>query len=311
MRILHISNVSAKRCGTQNHAQQCSTALRRAGHAVIDWDGTYPVIYEKLQRDVPAYLPADANDYDVVHLNWHPASINHYTLEHFAGLDHPVLSVRLTDLPPWSGCPCLDAFTVRITAEPHALSTLVVPNPVVDWVEDLPAPNKEFTVGVTGVRKDGYQIVKDACAARGWQFNASDPATWLSIEDEIRRLARSTVNVCWYTGVRGVAGAPSTCLASRRPLLINHSPMLRHLINRENVWFHDPPGSSGVLGEALKKMFDLRHLLDRPARGFGRQHTTTTRVYVARGAEGESIPGDLSWTTAAARMVEHWKESRA
>ncbi len=287
MRILHISNVSAKRCGTQNHAQQGSTALRRAGHDVTDWDGHYPVIYEKLQRDVPAYLPSDANDYDVVHLNWHPASINHYVTEHFAGLTHPVLSVRLTDLPPWSGCPCLEAFTVRITAEPHELSTLVVPNPVVDWVDDLPPPNKAFTVGVTGVRKDGYAAVAYACSQHGWKFNASDPETWLSIEDEIRRLARSTVNVCWYRGVRGVAGAPSTCLASKRPLIINGSAMLRHLQKYRSVLLD----YSALPDNSLSILRDLWAV--------GRSHEAPLDAYE-----------DLSWTTAAARMVEHWKEAR-
>ncbi len=295
MRILHISNVSAKRCGTQNHAQQCSTALRRAGHDVTDWDGTYPVIYEKLQRDVPAYLPADANDYDVVHLNWHPASINHYITEHFAGLTHPVLSVRLTDLPPWSGCPCLEAFTVRITAEPHELSTLVVPNPVIDWVDDLPEPHTEFTVGVTGVRRDGYQIVKDVCARHGWRFNASDPKVWLSIEDEIRRLARSTVNVCWYRGVRGVAGGASTCLASKRPLIINGSPMLTHV--------------QGLKGQVVQAE-DLEKILQSVYDFW----TSCVRGHAGPGGmdlwQAPRIE-DLSWTTAAARMVTHWKEARA
>ncbi|KKK56402.1 hypothetical protein LCGC14_3064890, partial [marine sediment metagenome] len=183
-------------------AGRSQAALRRAGHEVDDWDGHYPVIYEKLQRDVPAYLPANANDYDVVHLNWHPASINHYLPEHFAGLDHPVLSIRVTDLPPWSGCPCLEPFTVRITAEPHELSTLVVPNPVVDWADEriaFPAPNEEFTIGFSGVRLDGYGVIKEICQAHGWALNESG-AEWLTIEDEIRRLARSTVNVCWYRG---------------------------------------------------------------------------------------------------------------
>ena len=182
--------------------------------------------------------------------------------------------------------PCPGPGRVRITAEPHDLSTLVVPNPVPDWVDDLPPPNDEFTVGITGVRGDGAAEVRAVCERHGWRLNASGKE-WLSIEDEIRRLARSTVNVCWYTGVRGVAGASSICLASRRPLIINHSPMLAHVRGLPGVW----------------QVEDLGKLL--------RWALESWQLYgTGRALAAQNIPYTLSWTTAAAKMIAAWEEAR-
>ena len=72
LKILHVSNHSRQRCGIANFGYQLSTALRLLGHSVTDWDAEYSTIYEKIQRQEPAYLPADVATYDVVHFNWQP-----------------------------------------------------------------------------------------------------------------------------------------------------------------------------------------------------------------------------------------------
>ena len=254
LRVLHPYNMTAGPCGIANFAQQWSTALRRAGCAVTDWNANYSVIHAREEaQEAGTYLPADAATYDVIIIGWHPAALNTYTADHF-----PVesrLCVYLHDLPPWSRCPFEDRANLLVTSEPHPTrKTLVLPYPIVDWVNDLPWPNAAFTVGWTGVRGDGQAELKAACATHGWQTNFSNPAVWLSIEDEIRRLARSTVNVCWYHEGRGTSGAASTCLASGRPLLINHSLMLRHLQNGGLV-----RRRSGTLAEALRPLATQWH----------------------------------------------------
>lgn len=290
MRVLLIYNATSRRCGNEQHGLQTAIALRRAGADVTVWDGTYETIYEKLQQNVPAYVPADLADYDVVHFNWHPASINHYNPEHFAGARF--LSVRLIDLPPHSWCPVEDRADFLIAAEPYEKADLIVPNPVVDWVTDLPEPDNEFTVGVSGVRGDGYLDVLQACLDHpSWRYNARTPDDpWLSIDDEVRRLARSTVNVAWYHGSRGVAGAPSMLLASRRPLLINYSPMLRHLANFDQV-LRTAAASPGAPLEQVERWW----------RTAGYLQTPEERAVDAAVA--------FSWSRAATRMLDAWQDA--
>jgi hypothetical protein len=301
MRVLNVGKFGGDlehgvRCGMSNFSVQTGIALRRAGAEVDNWDGDYSVIYAKIQRNEPAYLPADLSPYDVVHFVWHPITINHYTVAHWPTGPRPLCSLFLGDLPPHSGCPCLESFPFRVSALPHAiLSTpssrgLVLPYPIIDWVEDLPEPDPVFTVGYSGVRGDGRDLLQTICARHGWAFNASDPAQWLSIDDEVRRLARSTVNVCWYHEQQDIAGAPSTCLASRRPLLINRSAMLRHLFSYGDELYigectDADPGELGVRLLILESAWKLGVPLRRPF-----------RVLHAH-----------SWTTAARRLIREWE----
>ena len=285
MRVLHITNVSAGRCGVKNFGQMFTTAMRRAGCEVDEWDAEYSAIYARIQRGEPSYLPDNMDRYDVVHLNWHPITLNTYGTGHF---DHirGVKSIYLHDIPPHSGCPCLPAFSVRMTSEPSEISTLEVPYPICDWVDPktLPPPNEEFTVGISGVRRDGFDAVVEVVERNGWILNASEPDAWISQEDEIRRLAKSSVNVCWYHEGRGLSGTPAMMLGSRRPLLINNSPMLRHL--------------RGIEGVIYQPEHDLEYMLV--------QLQVTLDGWLT---SQQGVDSALSWSTYAPKVLAAWEEA--
>lgn len=275
LKVLHLWNMTAGRCGIRNFGNMFSIALRNAGCEVDDFDVCYPTLYA-----TGKYLPDNVQDYDVVHFNWHPITNNHYGAGHFTGI-HGVRSIYLHDIPPWSACPCLEPFQVRMTSEPSEISTLEVPYPIVDWVDPatLHTPGARFTVGISGVREDGFPAIRGICDSHNWLVNMSEPGAWLSIEDEVRRLSRSHVNVCWYHEARGLSGTPGMMLGSRRPLLINHSPMLRHLRDVHGVWQNDDLEKALMLFEA----------------------------FPVKGPQG--IDPTLSWSTYAQRILMAWEEA--
>ena len=298
MRVLLVTNFASQQCGISNYGHQMTYALTRAGCEVTEWDGNYSVIYEKIQREEPAYLPPDAASYDVIHFIWHPITCNHYLTLHWptAGA---LRSIMITDLPPDTGCPCLPPFHVRMAAQATDLLRtpqspgLAFPYPITDWVGDLPDPNPTFTVGWTGIRGDGRGVLEAICTQHGWAMNFTEPGVWLPLEEEIRRLARSTVNVCWYDASRGIAGAPMTNIASRRPLLLNSTPMFQHLspyrdeIYQEMVPQKDVGALERSLGEIAQAWAERRPL------------KIPSRVY-----------RELGWTRAAELMIHTWKEAR-
>ena len=273
MRILHVTTTVPK-CGIAAFGYELTTALRRAGAEVTHWPGDYPIIYER-----KTYLPADADSYDLVHFNWHPGVLGHYRPEH---LPKCPKSIYLHDLPPHSELDWVQECSVRLTSEPHPLSTLVVTYPVIDWIPDLPPPDPRFTVGFSGVRGDGLAYLLDLCPRYGWALNQS--TEWLSIEDEIRRLARSTVNVCWYASNRGRASAASHCLASRRPLLINSSSMFAHLFGYPELY-------------RSERGLDLREWLQNMEFTVQQGRPLNTTAAVAQ---------DMSWSKGAEAILSHW-----
>ncbi len=66
MRVLFVSNHEQERCGIAEYGRLHADALEANGIEVVRWSALYP-----------KYLPPDAEEYDVVHLNWHPGTINH------------------------------------------------------------------------------------------------------------------------------------------------------------------------------------------------------------------------------------------
>ncbi len=300
MKILHVANFSAGNCGIKNFALQTSTALRRAGCDVTDWDGHYSTIYAKIQRQEPSYLPLDADTYDVLHFTWNPLAINHYNIDHFGPLTHALLSIYLTDLPPYSACPAIDSFPIRVAAEEHPLihtprsNGCILPYPIIDWVDDLPPAPEAFTVGWTGLRGDGIGAAEEVCRRRGWATNFTDRTegrAWLSPEDEVRRLAKSTVNVCWYHEYQNIASAPSMCLASHRPLLLNGSAMFMHLSAYADELYLSVTHESSV--EALEEALHLVYL-----------HWQADRLRVPA-----TILTDLSWAYGAQKLIATWQEA--
>lgn len=243
MKILFISNLSTERCGVKEYGLHMAAAIRRAGHEVVEWDGTYSSVYHH------GYLPAAlvTAGYDLVHLNWDPQAINHYLPQHFNGTYYeaqptrgsgcPPLSLFLHDVPPNSTCPVYDIARWRFGFEPYQ-DVQVVPEAIPPTPTDLPepptSPPGHYVVGVTGIRSDpGMEMVRNVCQKAGWEFNAPlwwTGGPWLSAEDEIRRLARSHVNVCWYhASFRGKSMAANYCCAARRPLVLSGSSMFSAL----------------------------------------------------------------------------------
>lgn len=230
MKILLVSNFSDKRCGYQNFSVQMLTALRRAGHEVTPFDGTYSAVYARQQEGQSGFLPPDAGGYDVIHTIWSAQTMNHYSGCQWP--TGPLLSI-------WDGgpsdayCPFMGVMQCRWTcydrsAEGYHENWYPIP----DWINDLPETSPEFTVGCTSVRGDGVAEIREVCERRGWEMNLPTPGAWIPLEEEVRRLALSTVNVSWYQTPplwKDRAGAPSTALASHRPLLVSQDSLLSHL----------------------------------------------------------------------------------
>jgi len=227
VKVLLIYNASDRRCGYQNFGTQMAKALIRAGVDVTVWDGTYSVVYARGHQ----LLPSNVHDYDLVHIIWHAMTMNHYNGADWTGLKTSIWEGGPSD----AYCPFLDAMQIRWSDYPRQ-GFRYLDYPVVDWIDDLPPPASTFTVGASSVRGDGVGDIIEICEQQGWATNLPDPTQWLSAEDEIRRLAKSTINVCWYRTPpiwKNHASAPSTLLAAKRPLLINHDLLVEHL--------HDAP----------------------------------------------------------------------
>lgn len=226
MKILIVSNFSTPRCGFRNFSDQAVRAFRNEGHTVDAFDGTYPLVYQRIQEGLGngAYLPDTVQSYDVVHLIWHPATMNHYSGASFP----PGPLYSFWNGHPYAGNPLPPVFGVQFS--PIAIDGHIEAfYPIVDWITDLPQPAEEFTVGLTGVRREGFEEVTAICQREGWQVNAGDPETWIPLEDEIRRLARSSVNVSWYSPKHpDRSGGVMTALASGRPQIVSRVPMFDH-----------------------------------------------------------------------------------
>ena len=74
------------------------------------------------------------------------------------------------------------------------------------------------------------------------------------MEDEIDRLGKSTVNVCWYSEGRGVASGPGTMISAGRPLVLNDSPMFDHLEGLDVYRFPTSNGLGESIGEVLSEI---------------------------------------------------------
>lgn len=227
MKILVIGNFSDVNCGFMNLSNQFMTALPRAGHDVTQFDGTYSQVYARHQQGIDGFLPSDAASYEVIHVIWHPATLNHYSGAKWpAG---PVLSV-------WNGCPACwcpftDAMDIRWGVLGREPAHHQIFYPIPDWVDSDIETSPEFVVGYSGVRGDGLEELRAVCEKNGWLTNFSEKGKWFSLEDEIARLRWSTVNVGWYGAEHDDrSGSAMMCLASHRPFLCNRVPMFTHVL---------------------------------------------------------------------------------
>jgi len=286
VKICVLGNFSDRKCGFQNFSMQTVTALKRAGHDVLGYDGTYSLVYARREACQESFLPPDYNSFDVIHVVWHPATFNHY-----AGAPWDSVTALKS---VWNGCPAASCpFNHQMDVKWGVLGReeghRQIWYPIPDWVTELPEPNEEFTVGYSGVRGDGLGLLTQICTDQGYKTNFSHPDIWLSQEDEIKRLARSTVNVCWYGPYDDRSGSAMVCLASKRPLVFNQSsPMFTHLMpyamQGTNIWAVD----------------DLAAALAKYAAWFAEGGTN-------RPVAVSPILQDLSWTAAVKVLEEGWR----
>ncbi len=293
MRILLIGNLSDRRCGFQNFCAQTITAFSRTSHELTAFDGTYSQVYARQQTGDPGFFPPDVLSYDVVHVVWHAMTLNHYAGADWASLaGGPVIS-WWDGGPSDASCPFKDCMQVRWSDYPRDGYHYSV-YPVPDWVDILPYQPCDFTVGASTVRGDGVGHIKRVCEAHGWAMNLPEPEQWLSIEDEVRRLARSSVNVCWYDTPplwHNRASAPSMLLAAKRPLLINEDLLVAHLWDvQEGIWHgwkKQHRGLDGLLDTVYAEWKAEDGNLERPV----------------------GIADRMSWSRACEHFVSVWQEA--
>jgi hypothetical protein len=283
MKVLVVGNFSDQRCGFQNFSVQTVTALQRTGAEVAQFDGTYPAVYKRREAGEDPFFPPEVSRYDVVHIIWHAATMNHYSGATWP--PHTLLS-WWDGGPTDASCPFEAAMHVKWSSYPRN-GYYALGYPVPDWTDSirpLPLADPDFTVGSSSVRGDGVEQIRAICLARGWATNFSDGG-WLSVEDEIRRLARSSVNVCWYHTSpiwHDLASAPSMMLAAGRPLLINKDSLTRHLHDFRDIYV--------ARDDNLER--ELVTMEDRWQRG--------AIIKPLRAAR------QLSWTIAADKLVSTW-----
>lgn len=278
--VLLVYNASSPRCGIRNSGDQWATAMRLAGLDVTVWDGTFP---DQFNASTMPWWPADLDRYDQVCLLWNPQTINFYM-----GADRwPATekgTIWIGETKPWAWCPFQEHFKHVIACDAAEGITEVIGCPVVDWVES-PPPDPAFTVGISTVRGEGVSLVEYLQSRYPhWTFNVG--TSWLPLEDEIRRLARSTVNVCWYhTGRNERSSAASMCLASGRPLIVNHAPPLQHL--------HGLPGITVV-----EQLGDLEAALEQAAADWAVAGWLPTPVW----------PSVWNWSHVVTRLQQLWEQ---
>ena len=302
MRVLLIGNRSDRRCGFQNFTAQMQHALHARGDVELTmYDGTYSAVYARQQdphRYYDGFFPSDVFDFDVVHIVWNAMTMNHYSGAPWQLLNGAGITTSWWDGGPSdASCPFGEYMRVKWSDYPREGYEYMA-YPVPDWVDDLPATADTFTVGCSSVRGDGVASVRAVCEKHGWDLNLPTPHQWLSIEDEIRRLARSTVNVCWYNTPplwKNRASAPSMLIAAQRPVLVNEDPLVAHLLpyTYDEGVYHGRKDTDS--GQTLEECLIALHIL-----------------WQAGGLERPRRPlYDLSWTRAARQFVQTWEAARA
>lgn len=299
MKILVIGNLSDVRCGFQNVTQQTITALAHAGHEVVAFDGTYSAVYARHQVAAThpyAFLPPDVATFDVIHIIWNALTLNHYNGADWASLTAlpgggPIIS-WCDGGPSDASCPFIEWMQVRWSDYPRP-GYHYLDYPVPDWIDltTFPHPPSRFTVGASSVRGDGIALIEDICKRNRWAMNLPTPGAWVPLEDEIRRLARSTVNVCWYHTPplwHNRASAPSMLLAARRPIVINSDPLVAHLWRSDDI-YHGEDTKGGLERELI-------NIASRPEAIRLKPYTTAE---------------NFSWTRATTVMTNVWRAARA
>jgi hypothetical protein len=170
---------------------------------------------------------------------------------------------------------------VKFALEPYPGAT-EIPPPAPDYRPTTPRA-EQVTIGRSNIREAGRPELRAICAAHGWDFN--DSADWLSEDAEVERLARSWVNVVWYTESRSRGSAAMMAAASRRPLLLNRE---------SGRFWHLAPYADEIYFRPLK---DLEQALVE----------IVEDVSWGQAKRPERVVADFSWRKAARTMIAVWK----
>ncbi len=294
MRILFVSH-TRERCGIAEYGRLHVQALRANQVDVVEWAADYPI-----------YLPPDAEEYDVIHLNWHPVTINHILPEHLP--KRPKISCFFHESAPvWEthGYPVLwEGVEFRWTSEPMVGGTYFqVPCPDVD-IEDPPTEAfnlgpalGEVILGTSGIRGEGLDRIIPACERRGWSHRGSNSKVWLPMPEEVKRLSSCTINIAHYhSGYTGQSMAVMTLVAARRPVLINSNRMLRTI----KMFSHpipDPYRIDGTIPAQVYCIEDVEEgidtILEDMSEGVARRPTWLAHIY--------------RWSFRVRLMIERWE----
>lgn len=291
MRVLMVTPL-IDRCGEAEYGKIWARELRAAGVDVVEWDGAWPAVYHRGHR----YLPEDLSGFDIIHVNWGPANMGHYLPDHFP-VGKP-LSLFLHDVPPNSSTTLVEHANLVMAFEPAEIADLEVIDHAVPtyYPEIVVRDAQRIVIGVTGLRDDpGMKMVAEVCRERGWHLNAPG-IHWLSTEEEIDRLARSTVNVCWYqTSGRGKSMAAMFCCAARRPLLLSGSSMFSALWPYQDEISISHDSSYEELRFSLDLIInaDILDLISNSA---------------ILGPIPNRVCTELSWSRCAAKIKRLWEE---
>lgn len=302
MRVLLVSNSEQTRCGISLYGKRQYQAMKGLGVDITDWSALYP-----------KYLPPDVEEYDLVHFNFHPHTINHIQAQHLpkrprlSGLFHEARPDWLRDenrafLPSlWY------AIEMKMASEDvEGCRTFYTPVPDVNpeewrfrfWDAEGGVTNPPIMIGNSSIRRDGMDWVeqavidhnRDAPANHHWaiSYSPSSEDGWLSDQEEVDRLGLCDVLIAHYhSGYLGQSAGAATMLAARRPLIINSGPMVRTLwkyAEGPNPQLYKIEDAEEAINTVLE---DLRH---------GRAR------YPLRLAE------ERSWTNQAKLMLSWWEE---
>jgi hypothetical protein len=245
VKLLLVSNSATERCGVAQYGRHMLDAAMTAGIQAASWHST---------PAEPMPDPDLVREFDVVHVNWHAAKVGHLKEKDFETARH--LSVFVHE--PSNECPLVEwADLVVATEEMHMAISRVLPPPCLDYFPQSTWDGLEVTLGSSGIRRDGLDWVEGAIDRQrvelmetdgvpgpgevnphAWRLcpSAKDPDGWLSDEAEIERLAQCALNVFHYhSAYSGQSYAVMMGVAARRPLLVNHNRMLRHIWDEEGV----------------------------------------------------------------------------
>ena len=305
MRVLLVSNTTL-RCGVAQMGRRMYGALIQTGG--VDpggdhWKGTQVAKWTEKSyldnavvwwpADHPYDIPEVGDEFDVIHLNYHPGTVGHIRPAKPAGAK---LSVYFHE--PGTGQEWWDLADLRIVSEPYISDKVVkyLPVPVPDYLpknfvqfqgahvpmEHYRPGDSSVHIGHSSIRRDGIDWVAPVIERHpDWRLECS--SEWLSDPEEIERLAACDLTIFHpHSGNLGQSSAVVMGIAARRPLLINSSPMLRTLHGNPEVYQYEDP-EEGV--EVI-----LRDLREGKAR------------YPLRLAE------ERSWKRAAQQLVSWWED---